>query len=247
MGQSQSQSQVKVSSQTSRCLQASKDVKAYLEANPSTNKEQLICDFIEKCGDGALDSIKKLLECGADKNGKDEGGSWIIIVAVENGATEIVRALLSRLANPNVVSQREGAEGASPLHIAPATVQNTQDSLVIVKALLDFGAELNMKTVAGATPLLIASQFGNVTVTEELIKRGAGVDLADNEGRSPLHVAVQNGHRSTVKCLVEAGVDINSKTNKGCTPLGVAFIKRHLDIAAFLIKNGANEVMSTRP
>jgi len=60
---------------------------------------------------------------------------------------------------------------------------------VEVKSLVEAGANVNAQNHAGATALIVASQFGNKEIAELLIKAGANVNARMDSGNTALTVA----------------------------------------------------------
>jgi ankyrin repeat protein len=61
-----------------------------------------------------------------------------------------------------------------------------------------------------------------------------------NPAPSQLNVAISKGDLAKVQQLVEIGVDVNKKDGRGTTPLMYAIIFNQPQIAAYLIRNGAD-------
>ena len=61
-----------------------------------------------------------------------------------------------------------------------------------------------------------------------------------NPAPSQLNVAISKGDLAKVKQLVEIGVDVNKKDERGTTPLMYAILFNQPQIAAYLIRNGAD-------
>jgi ankyrin repeat protein len=87
---------------------------------------------------------------------------------------------------------------------------------------MEAGADVNKARNNGATPLLMAAQFGNETLVRALIKAGADVNRASNEGVTPLFVAAGFDHETVVRVLIELGADINKAAENGGTPLRIS-------------------------
>ena len=80
---------------------------------------------------------------------------------------------------------------------------------MVVKALIDAGADVNCRrNMAGIPPLLFAAGLGHAPVVLALIKAGADVNLADAAGRVPLLLAAEAGIVKCVSLLIYAGVNI---------------------------------------
>ena len=70
--------------------------------------------------------------------------------------------------------------------ISLAAVQGDAD---IVDILAQAGADVNVRTDDGATPLLLAAFFGRVDAVKVLLKHGADKTLSNNDGTTPLFAA----------------------------------------------------------
>lgn len=99
-----------------------------------------------------------------------------------------------------------------------------------VPRLLELGARINARDMAGRTPLYLAATRGYADVVAELLKApGVDVNLGTVYGGAPLHVAVSNGesHLAVIGALLNApGVDVNATYkdahNWNVTPLKLA-------------------------
>ena len=67
----------------------------------------------------------------------------------------------------------------------------------MVKPIIKAGADVNVKSTLGYTPLIWAARAGNLKITKLLIDKGANVDDTDNDSNNALHYAHNPG--STVK------------------------------------------------
>ena len=80
---------------------------------------------------------------------------------------------------------------------------------MVVKALIDAGADVNCRcNLGGIPPLLFAAVCSPAPVVWELIKAGADVNLTDYPGRTPLLLAAEDGNEKIVSLLIYAGVNI---------------------------------------
>jgi ankyrin repeat protein len=157
-----------------------------------------------------------------------------------------------------------GPDGATPLHVAAR-----KGSLVIVKMLVEQGADLEARDKQSQTPLSNALFTRNTQVAaylisqgaslepdtllqktvgmgaadrdviDFLVKQGAQLERRDQAGNAPLHLAILNGHRVTAKYLVQKGADIDALDKAGRTPLQLAIELGEQDIARMLRVYGA--------
>ena len=132
--------------------------------------------------------------------------------AQAEGLGDVARCLLLDT-DPNTKDQ----DGQTLLHVT-ARVSKTP---MVVKALLDAGANPNVQNEYGQTPLHLASQLNsNPMVVKTLLNAGADLTARDNGGRTPLHWAASHGKTpAVVKTLLDAGADLNGRDKNGGTPL----------------------------
>ncbi|WP_133134894.1 ankyrin repeat domain-containing protein [Legionella nautarum] len=115
---------------------------------------------------------------------------------------------------------------------------------LLLKKLLEQGAEINPKENNGWTPLHCAANKGHLKILnlllEKLLEQDAEINPKDNEGWTPLHWAAKNGHLEIVKLLLEKlleqGAEISPKDDDGWTPLHCAAKYGHLKIFNLLLE-----------
>ena len=156
-----------------------------------------------------------------------------IHLAVEYGNLPAVRA---HLESGEDVNKREPKFGQTALHIAAYC-----DRPVILKALIEGGADVNAQDNQGCTSLSFSAQEGHTMIAMELIKAGADVNLARHAGVTPLHMAAKNGHEACAAMLIQAGADVHRRTETGGTPIGIAIVNEHEKIAKLLRQLGARD------
>lgn len=76
----------------------------------------------------------------------------------------------------------------TPLHYAMKS-----RSLPIVMALVQAGAQVDVKNFYNDTALSVACQLGHLDIAEYLIQQGANIHGVDKQQRTPLIRASQNG------------------------------------------------------
>jgi ankyrin repeat protein len=110
----------------------------------------------------------------------------------------------------------------------------------VLTLLLEKGADVNLASNDGVTPVNIASQNGHAEVLALLLEKGADVNQADDDGGTPVHIASQEGHADVLILLLEKGADVNRARNNGSTPLTMASENGHFDIVRVLLNSGAD-------
>ncbi len=198
---------------------------------------------------GDLAKVRLLLDQGADVNKASRLGRTPLLVAAETyGTLETVRLLLQKNADVNVAD----SVGFTPL-IAAAYVDNT----AVAKLLIEKGAGLNAKTLAGqaGTALMGAASYGNLELSRLLLAHNVDLNAisAESDGNvkngpvavgnlTALHSAIVSGSAEEVKLLLDAGAPVDPRDIRGMTPLMVAVSTDHPNagIVKMLLAKGAD-------
>lgn len=127
------------------------------------------------CGKGHLEAARVLVDGGADILARDKWRMSPLIHAIMPQFSEMVEFLIMR--EPDVVNMCD-KYGKAPLHYAIES-----DSVSIVELLISHGADVNIGTLKGITPLMaLCSSSGLQNETEMIrlmIHHGALVTLRD--------------------------------------------------------------------
>lgn len=134
------------------------------------------------------------------------------------------------------------------------TIAARAGSLNVLRYLISAGANVNARTPAGETPLMLAAYFyeaggffGLGAKHEEAVRLliASKADL-ENEAHSytALAYAAYKGHERIVRLLLERGARVNADALNGGiyvnTPLMMASMQGHYDVAVMLLKAGAD-------
>lgn len=111
----------------------------------------------------------------------------------------------------------------------------------VIDKLLEKGANVNARDVAGWTPLMEAAATGDVRTAELLVARGAHVNDAANDGQTPIYLAAR-GRPKMVEYLLAHGADPNATTRDGRTPLMHAVKTGWLTVVKPALIDGYREV-----
>ncbi|KAM5386676.1 hypothetical protein ACJZ2D_000639 [Fusarium nematophilum] len=110
-----------------------------------------------------------------------------------------------------------------------------------LNTLLRCGADPNINTPNGHSPLMYASEARNPDGLRPLLDAGADVAQSDIEGQTALHYAAC--HRRDLayyRPLIEHGSDPNWPTIPRLTPLTTVIIEGHNEAMKYLVDNGAD-------
>ena len=116
------------------------------------------------------------------------------------------------------------------------------------RALVEAGADVNVRQLDGATALHWAVHWEDRDTTELLISAGANVDTANDLGVTPLLMACTSGNAALVETLLEAGANPRDALSSGETALMLAARAGSLETVEHLLTRGAhvNAVEGTR-
>ena len=110
------------------------------------------------------------------------------------------------------------------------------------ETLLEHGANPDASDINGFTSLHIAAQQGRVSLMQLLLRSGASANLPTADGRSPLMLSCSlspEHHSVSASVLIKAGADVHAVTPAGWTPLHFACQAAHGQMAALLVRAGA--------
>ena len=119
----------------------------------------------------------------------------------------------------------------------PILMASQYGHLDVVKLLISYHSNLELKDEHENTALIRASQNGHLDIIKELVNNGANIE--DHQGEI-LAMAAYNGHKEVVEYFLKKGVNVDSKDLIGLTALMHASIANQLNIVKQLVKNGAD-------
>jgi ankyrin repeat protein len=221
---------------------------------------------------GHLDTVRELLNAGGDPNDVIKDGTSALTIAAMNAHWELGELLLAWGADPNGDAQGWGplhqvALTRSPHHdnVAPQPIPTgSVDSLDFVKALLAYGANVNLRTVRsptdgfrqwirreGATAFVLAAKAADVPLLHLLVDSGADPNIPTKQHVTALAAAAGVGFcqgespgteseaMEAVKYTLALGGDVNAADDDGFTPMHGAATRGANTIVQFLYDRGA--------
>jgi len=195
--------------------------------------------------------VQALIKAGANANLKNQFGTSALAEAAIIGSAPIIDALLKAGADANI----KNPEGETPIMAAARS-----GKVEAAKRLLDAGADVNAKEDwGGQSAIMWAAAQSQADMVKFLASRGADVNARgairqwerktmgeprpkdlNKGGFTPLLYAAREGCVECVKNLLAANADTDIQDPDGMTPLTMALFNQHFNVAAALIKGGAD-------
>lgn len=147
---------------------------------------------------GDTRAIVTLLSQGADPNIMDVQLSGPLSNAAAQGHTVSVRLLLEAGAYPDT-AKLTGVRKGSPLNCA---ARNSR-SVVLLKSLLDFGAEVDASGTDGKTALLQAARIDNPSFAMLLLEYGADINATAADDSTPLTTAITYNSHNVLRLILD--------------------------------------------
>ena len=207
--------------------------------------------------------FERLLAVGVDPDTQDARGTTALHVATASGQADTVRRLVASGASPRTraadgqtalglalssgrgdlaewLDWRAWPAPGRPLRAADLPAAAIAGDAVAVGRLLNLGFDVDTVDAQGCTALLRAAGGGHAEVVEHLLAHGADPGRAAATGATPLSAAVSMRHGLIVDRLLAAGAQLEQTLPGNVTVLMLACALGLPELAARLIRNGAN-------
>lgn len=248
------------------CLEC---VRILVENQADMNAQDLegVNPLISALINGHYDVAGYLIDKGADVNIADKDGRTALYAAVDFhtmpaynvampkdldnqlGSLDIVQRLIDHKANVNARLTAQppyrskldrGMDGIFNAGTTPLLRAAKAGDAVVVKLLLEKGADPKLTQRTGINPLMAAAGLGTreedgtgrkkteaeaIECIDLLLKSGVDINTIDNTGRSAVFGSAIWGLDQVVRHLAEHGARLNLKDKRGFTPLDAALGK----------------------
>jgi uncharacterized protein len=186
------------------------------------------------------ESVRQLLNIGADVNWTDPDGGTALMAAAAAGDDEAVDLLLKAGANPNAEDHQGHTAYWYSLNCNNWSVA---EILARLTADIDNARMPWRKNKEGKSPelcLIDAAKGKDAEHVKRLLADGVRVDVADEGGDTPLHCAAENGDLEMIDVLLRAGAPIDAEDRGDQTPLLTAARSGQTKAVEHLLGAGAN-------
>ena len=180
---------------------------------------------------GRYELVKAVADMGTNIKFKTNTGENCLHIAAEYGHSSLCWTLISKH-NFNV--QIPDDDGWTVLHYFAKN-----GSYELVKAAVDMGIDINVKTDNGKNCLHIAADNSRWNLCRTLIRKHEfDVELPDHDGWTALHYFAKKGSYELVEGAADMGTVIKLKTNNGKNCLHIAAEYGHFHLCwAFISKS----------
>lgn len=169
----------------------------------------------------------------ADVNIRDQNGLTPLFLAINNGDTASIEALVR---DPSMDLNRKcnvDVPDCTPLFYAVSLGNE-----FVVRELLRTPQRCRVEEkVGGCSPLCEAAGRGYLNIARALLQAGANPHAGtDVHGSSSIIIAAELSNTAMINLLVDFGADVNSRKVDGATPLHHAVIRNNYDTAIRLLE-----------
>jgi ankyrin repeat protein len=189
-------------------------------------------DFHDAIKYGDFDSVKQMLDDGANVERDTDDGETPLVLAIHKQHTDIITLLLENGADVNYPSN-----DLPPLFHA---VTQKERAPHIIQLLLDYGAHLD--AVVGPsdmTALHWAAVHGMKHAVDILVSKGSSMSRTCAKGQTPFTLAAENGHLVVVQLLLAKGADLHERSSNGGSALIWAASRGQHEVVDYLLSAGS--------
>jgi len=201
---------------------------------------------------GHNDIVRELVKLGVDVNQRRQDTFSAFLIACFLGHEDVVKTLATHGADVNAAYEIGSGQGSSGNQTA-LTVAAARGNCPMCALLLKLGADLNIVSDSGYTPLMWSLANGSSEdAAEILLKAGANPDpdaesrIAISTSTTPLILASTNGMTAIVKALLKRNVSVDKTDGDGWSALKRASNEGHEEVVALLFKAGASPNIADR-
>ena len=162
-------------------------------------KDETVRSLHAAAEEGNIDTLRSLLERGADINARDATNQIPLHRAAAKGHVDVVLLLIERGAEVDSCDNW----GWTPLHRS-----SREGHLEVSRTLLDYGANVNARQQNHWTPIYLSASNGYLEIVKLLLERGADLHAINDTGQTPYQASLQTGNREIADLLWKNGAGL---------------------------------------
>jgi len=147
---------------------------------------------------------------------------------------QMINLLCRSGANPDARNQTGSLKSTA---LMSASEYKTEWRIAYTKALVENGANVNLKDNDGNTALML--NIDDIDTFKYLVENKADLNIKNNKGQTALILAAENEKTDVMAFLIERGANVNLRDNNGLTAASICYDKGQIDIYNYLKANGA--------
>ena len=187
------------------------------------------------CGQRSLETVRTLVEAGADLYDVNFGGVTALLSAIPS--------TLDNMEKTEFLIDRDGelVNTCDRNNRSCLLLASQFNRIAIVEKLLSHGADVNdVEADRGLTSFHAATIEENVEIMKMLVDHGASVETAAYNFAMPIHEAASQGSLEALVIILDNGGDVNASGWANQTPLHYAAEEGHPEIIEELLRRGAD-------
>ena len=204
-----------------------------LQVNAQSDKRTPLHNA-SRCGNIAV--ARTLIKSGADQSIKDSHGRTALVVAWQNGCSDLI-LLLQEYARRHGLTLGSLPDNSS-LPLWSMAKQGHTDLLRAALHTQDI-KDHHRDPDTESSALHWAIRSNNLEIAEILLNAGAKTNEVDDHKRTPLHIAAYTTNYEATELLLTFKADPNIENSWGLTPLSIAWSRKDYFTAVRLVEAGA--------
>lgn len=171
-------------------------------ADPNVEDERGVTPLMEAARAGDVASLRILIGAGVEINQTRNNGRTALIAAVRSREQEAVQLLLDHGADVNIQALEGVSSNSEDTALTMAAARGVPG---IVRALIEQGADIEVRNAIGYTPLMQAacSDYVDAETVGILLEAGADIGPRGLDGETALSLARKRGNTAIVQLLLE--------------------------------------------
>lgn len=161
---------------------------ANIEAETWPNEETPLHIAVGYYRKGSIETIKYLIEMGAELESKNSLDKTPFLIAANNQNLDALKLLIEHDVNTNAVDKYLN----NALHLCFMFTSTPEILLPILELLFSLRVDVNAKNVVGKTPLHFAVQYNYYKYIEFLLENGADPTIKSIDGKTPWDLATDS-------------------------------------------------------